>query len=346
MSQKSDELFMSLALKEAWSKALLALPNPTVSALVLSKNGEILSIQTHSLAGSAHAEVLALKEAFKKLKKTDAKESQKLDSMSPIELYNFLLNNHDGIFNTTQIFITLEPCTKMGKTPPCANLLQHIKPSRIIFGAKDSSHNGSGGQMLRNCGLNVTESVLEKECLDLIIPFNCLQKYGSFNLFKLAMRLNGDYKSRNISSKEAQIYIHNLRQISNNIIISGKTLESDNPLLDARFATPPYKNTALPDIKILSKRLTIDDLKDKNISANSRNINLYSEIPNLRSFSGFNIIEGGFNLLCELRNQLDMIMIQIAPNALNSAHSELKSSLHFRQLSSTNHDETIFIWLC
>lgn len=86
---------------------------------------------------------------------------------------------------------------------------------------------------------------LENKAKDLLLPFRVMEQKGRFNLFKLALRMNGDYYHGKITGQKSVIFTHNQRAICNTLIISGKTIRTDNPLLDSRFCDSFYHNKTL-----------------------------------------------------------------------------------------------------
>ena len=111
-----DNFYMKLAIDEAWKYQLLTYPNPAVGCVIV-KNGKLLAIEAHKEAGMPHAEVNALKEAFLKENPKSVLSTLKTSQ----EIHKFLIENHNGFFNDCEIFVTLEPCNHIGKTPACAN---------------------------------------------------------------------------------------------------------------------------------------------------------------------------------------------------------------------------------
>jgi len=127
-----DSFYMKLAIDEAWKYQLITYPNPAVGCVIV-KNKELLAIEAHKEAGSTHAEINALKTAFL-TKEPNSLLKLKITSE---DIHNFLIQNHNGFFEDCEIFVTLEPCNHIGKTPSCANLLSNLKPKRVIISVED-----------------------------------------------------------------------------------------------------------------------------------------------------------------------------------------------------------------
>ncbi|MCE3036849.1 bifunctional diaminohydroxyphosphoribosylaminopyrimidine deaminase/5-amino-6-(5-phosphoribosylamino)uracil reductase RibD [Helicobacter sp. faydin-H20] len=307
-----DKLLMSLCINKAWESQTLTLPNPAVAAMVVDQNGQILSLASHQKSGLPHAEVLALKEAYFTL--TNDERIQKITDSKA--LHDFLSTNHNKIFHNCSIYVTLEPCTHYGKTPPCAMLLKTLSPKRVIIGALEHTHNKGGKEILKAQNIEVVSEICKEQCQDLLFPFIRYQNQKKFNLFKIAQRLNGDYKSGAISSHEARIFTHKQRSISNQILISQNTLIADDPLLDSRFATEPFLQKQ-PCIGILTKNK--DSLaKTYKIFENKREVLLHTHTPILQE--GFNIIEGGWKLFQSFKEQIDLLLVHISPTLRENAN--------------------------
>jgi len=127
---QEDEKFMRLALEEA-AKANPS-PNPKVGAVIV-KNGQILSVGHHVQAGMPHAEIEAMK------------------NLKPSELQG------------STLYVTLEPCSHYGRTPPCTNAIIKNKIVRVVFGAHDVNPKVQGQKVLENSGIEIVGGMLEKE---------------------------------------------------------------------------------------------------------------------------------------------------------------------------------------
>jgi len=117
-----DTFFMELAIKEAWKFQLLTYPNPAVGCCIVDGDGSLLALRAHEKAGCAHAEVLALQDAYVKL----TNDTSILSYSSSHDIHQFLLNNHNNIFSKCTLYVTLEPCAHTGKTPSCALLICNL----------------------------------------------------------------------------------------------------------------------------------------------------------------------------------------------------------------------------
>ncbi|WP_051420534.1 bifunctional diaminohydroxyphosphoribosylaminopyrimidine deaminase/5-amino-6-(5-phosphoribosylamino)uracil reductase RibD [Helicobacter pametensis] len=314
----TEEIFLLQAIAKAWETQTFALPNPSVGALILSEDFQVLALKSHVRFGSSHAELLALKQAFLRLSPQEPQVN--LDSLSPKELWEFLALHHGGIFEGCSIFVTLEPCLHEGKTPSCAKLLAILKPKRVIFGSYDLTDQAQGGaQFLSSCGIEVIGGICLEESLNLLYPFLTYLKKGRFNLFKLAQRLNGDYKRGQISNMDSKIFTHTQRSNADLIVVSGNTVRCDHPRLDTRFSRWQNKT---PRIEILTKHSAPLD------SICAKEIRVCYDKEELSLERGFNLIEGGYPLLKALQERIDCFLLIVAP-VLEGMATDVSSKIEF-----------------
>ena len=191
-------------------------PNPRVGAVILDKNGNLISEGFHFQAGMPHAEAMA----FSNLKK-DAKGGS--------------------------MFVNLEPCCHHGKTPPCVDkvISSGIKKVFISIQDPDKRVSGKGIALLKEAGIKVHLGLCEKESLELNKSFihrNITKK--AFGVLKWAMSIDGriglkNGKSKWITNDESRLLVHSFRAEFDAIIIGGNTLRKDNPLLTTRGSKNP-----------------------------------------------------------------------------------------------------------
>ncbi|MFX4281551.1 bifunctional diaminohydroxyphosphoribosylaminopyrimidine deaminase/5-amino-6-(5-phosphoribosylamino)uracil reductase RibD [Aliarcobacter butzleri] len=305
-----DNFYMRLAIDEAWKHQLLTYPNPAVGCVIV-KNQRLLAVEAHKEAGMPHAEVNALKTAYLK----DNPNSILKTKNSSFDIHQFLLQNHNGFFNDCEIYVTLEPCNHIGKTPSCANLLKELKPKRVIISVKDPNKQASGGlETLKNENINVTLGILEKDGLNLILPFISWQNKSCI-FFKMAQTLNGSIDGK-ISSNRALAYVHTLRDKIDLLVIGGNSVRIDKPTLDTRYIQG--KN---PDIFIYSKN-KVFDTNIPLFKIPNRKVLISDDLYKLLDYR-FIMIEGVYNLLDKLKERIDFFILIISPkirkgqNALN-----------------------------
>ncbi|MDR1140774.1 MAG: bifunctional diaminohydroxyphosphoribosylaminopyrimidine deaminase/5-amino-6-(5-phosphoribosylamino)uracil reductase RibD [Planctomycetaceae bacterium] len=215
---KNDGQFMRLALELAKRGEGFVEPNPMVGC-VLVKNGKIIGKGFHTKFGEAHAEVEAIRDAYCRY-------------------------GEDVTVGST-CYVTLEPCSHYGKTPPCTSALQSSGIKRLVVAMRDPNPvvNGQGLKILRNTGLEITEHVLEEEARLLNAPYlTLLEKHRPWIIAKWAMTLDGRLASRTgnsqwISGEESRKIVHRLRSRMDAIMVGSQTALRDNPDLTVRFDT-------------------------------------------------------------------------------------------------------------
>lgn len=301
---------MKLAIDEAWKYQLLTYPNPAVGCVVV-KNGEILSIEAHKAAGKPHAEVNALKAAFIKKHPNDSLKAMN----DAFKIHEYLMAHHNNFFHDCEIFITLEPCNHIGKTPACANLLKQLKPKRLIISVKDNNKIASGGlEALKEADIECTLGVLEEEGNKLLLPFLTWQKKSCI-FYKMAQTLNGSIDGK-ISSNHAQAYVHTLRDKIELLVIGGNTVRIDRPTLDARYVAGKA-----PNVFIYSNRHDFDRTIPLFRILN-REVIISNDLFKLLDYKLI-MVEGTYTLLNHLKEKIDFFIFIVSPkikkglNALN-----------------------------
>ncbi len=320
------ESLLEICLNKAWEYQTLALENPSVACMVLDKHHEILSLETHKKAKTPHAEVLAAKSALKILRPHLKSDLEKLED--PKILSDFLKTRHDNAFTDCVFLITLEPCNSYGKTPACSELLEILKPKRVVIATEENEAKKGGLARLQKAHIEtIICHNLENKAKDLLLPFRVMEQKGRFNLFKLALRMNGDYYHGKITGQKSVIFTHNQRAICDTLIISGKTIRTDNPLLDARFCDSFYHNKN-PNIAILSKRSI--NPNSKVFFAPNRLVNIFNNPKDLPLEKGFNFIEGGWELFESLRDKIDVLLLHSHASMINEAFSVIALKTPFK----------------
>jgi diaminohydroxyphosphoribosylaminopyrimidine deaminase/5-amino-6-(5-phosphoribosylamino)uracil reductase len=208
-----DERFMRVALREARKGLGLTSPNPAVGA-VLVREGRLLSRGWHRRAGWPHAEV----EALRALKEP-------------------------GLSVGATLYVTLEPCSTTGRTPPCTEAILRAGIRRVVVGAVDANplHAGRGLEQLRAAGVDVQTGVLEQACTELNRPFfRWIAHRRPWVIAKAALSLDGRIsrpagESRWLSGAAAQRDAHRLRREADAILVGAETLRVDDPSLTVRW---------------------------------------------------------------------------------------------------------------
>ena len=209
-----DEMFMRRCLQLAKNGRQNAKPNPMVGAVIVSADGRIIGEGYHVRCGEGHAEV----NAFASVRPED-----------------------EPLLPGATIYVSLEPCSHYGKTPPCADLVIRKGVRRCVCGCVDpfAEVQGRGIQKIREAGIEVTVGVLEKECLELnkrFISYNTLRR--PYIILKWAQTANGflDDAGRGmaISSPFTKMLSHKLRAENDAILVGRVTDERDHSRLNVR----------------------------------------------------------------------------------------------------------------
>ena len=205
----TDALYMARAIQLAKQGRYTTSPNPNVGCVIV-KDGQIIAEGWHKQAGQGHAEVEALKQ----------------------------INNAQG----ATAYVTLEPCSHHGKTPPCCDALIRAGVSRVVAAMTDPNPlvSGQGLAKLQVAGIEVVCGVLEAEARALNRGFIKRMTTGlPFVRSKLAMSLDGrtamaSGESQWITSSESRADVQRLRAESCAILTGIGTVLADNPSLTAR----------------------------------------------------------------------------------------------------------------
>lgn len=300
MENKNSQ-FMNLAIQEAWKYQLLTYPNPAVGATVV-KDNVVLSVKAHKEAGLAHAEVLALQSAY--LTYYPNSELQELNSSK--EIHNFLSINHNNFFNDCEIYVTLEPCNHIGKTPACAILLETINIKKVYIGTLDPNNEASGGlERLRDANIDVEVNICKNQTDKLLFPFLQYQK-KHFHFFKIAMREDGSIGGGYITTQDSLNLVHEIRTKIDLMVIGGNTVRIDKPTLDARFS----KTKKPPNIFIYSRQVNFDQTIPL-FNVKKRKTTISSKFC-LVSENSFVMYEGGYTFLELLKEEIDYLMVFIS----------------------------------
>lgn len=307
---------MDLAINEAWKYQFLTYPNPAVGCVIVDKNGRILSVCAHKEAAKAHAELNALTQALQIIKPNLAVPNE------PNLAFEFLLKHCKNAFKGAVIFVSLEPCAHFGKTPPCARLISELGFKKVFVSVADTNEVArGGGEFLRKNGVEVEFSLCEKAGKRLLKPFLKWQKNEPYKLFKLALSLNGSAFGKVVSGEASRIYAHKIRSKIDLLVIGGKSVREDRPILDARLV-----GGKAPDVCILSKR-NLSEF-DKSIPLFSvPNRQIYSQIPPNAKFIMF---EGGNAFFEAFKGEMDAFLI--FHNAKFEASENVRAKAEFTPL--------------
>ncbi len=327
----SNQIYMQQAIKKAWQYQLRTYPNPAVGALVLC-HGEVVALEAHQKAGTSHAEVLALVSAYEKISNIEVD----FDRFDAHKAHSFLYSLPKGFFSKCTIFVTLEPCSHIGKTPSCASLLAHIRPQKVVIATLDSIEGHGGGvDRLEEQGIEVESGVCQEEALELLEPFLIWQK-RAFVLFKIAQTSNGKIGGGYLSSKESLTHVHQLRAVCSRMIIGGNTVRVDRPTLDCRFI-----GGVAPDITIYSR----EDNFDRDISLfaiRDRDVKITDSLEEFDRPS-FIFVEGGEGMINVLRDRVDWLLQYQTPK-LSSHNSSYGVDMDLEFLYQDKRGVDLLLW--
>ncbi len=231
-----DEKYMRRCIQLALNGRQNAKPNPMVGAVIVSASGRIIGEGYHVRCGQGHAEV----NAFASVSLKD-----------------------EALLKEATLYVSLEPCSHYGKTPPCADLIIQKGVRRVVVGCIDEfvEVQGRGIRKLRDAGIEVEVGVLEAECKALNRRFFTFHREKRpYIILKWAQTANGfiddNYKPVKISSDFTSMLSHKLRAEEDAILVGRVTSERDKPLLTVR-------NWHGPD----PRRLVIDHLHPLNLES-------------------------------------------------------------------------------
>lgn len=217
---RKDEVYMRRCLHLARLGEYAVAPNPMVGAVLVNRVGEVIAEGWHHYFGGPHAEVECIQEA----------ERRKLTDYQSYTLY-----------------VSLEPCSHFGKTPPCVNLIMDKGIGRVVVGMQDPNPlvAGRGIRTLREHGIEVVVGVLEADCREVNKRFICIQeKKRPYVILKWAQSADGfmdiirpekslDPRSTpiRISTDVTKHIVHKMRAENMAILVGSNTVLLDNPHL-------------------------------------------------------------------------------------------------------------------
>lgn len=231
----SDSYYLKMALAEAKKGRYTTSPNPAVGCVIV-RNNKILGMGFHHCAGQPHAEVMALRAA------------------------NYEVEG-------ATCYVTLEPCSHYGRTPPCAQALIDAKVKKVVIGSTDPNPKvaGKGIKMLLDAHIDVVKATgkLNKECLKLNRAFfKSITTNRPFTILKYGMSLDGKValssnESKWITNDQCRADVQRLRLWSDAVITSYKTVLSDNPKLNVRLEDLPIKLLTGVDTTLIKQPIKV-----------------------------------------------------------------------------------------
>ena len=255
MEENIDEKYMRMAIELAKRGAGAVNPNPMVGAVVV-KNGKVIGEGYHKFFGGPHAEVYALEDAGKEV---------------------------EG----AAIYVTLEPCSHYGKTPPCAKKIIDMGIKKCFIGSSDPNPKvaGKGVAMLKKAGIEVVENVLKEECDEINqVFFKYIKTRIPYLFIKCGITLDGKIALSNgiskwITNSIAREKVQFYRNKFMGIMVGINTVLTDNPSLTARVenGVNPFRIIVDPCLKIDENCKVVKNNEDEKTVVITSQKNLFLE---------------------------------------------------------------------
>ena len=231
-----DELYLQRAYELAARGIGSTSPNPPVGAVVVRDN-RIVGEGYHHRAGDAHAEANALRQA--------AREA-----------------------HGATLYVSLEPCRRVGRTPPCALAVVEAGIVRVVAGALDPTHGGAAELRERGVDVAVAHDAIARDLIEPFARAGALQR--PYVALKMAMSLDGAIASRSgveqrLTSEEARNYVRDLRIAHDAVMVGAGTVRVDDPQLTVRPAhhrLRPYVRVVLCQTEGVSARSRIFGIEE------------------------------------------------------------------------------------
>jgi diaminohydroxyphosphoribosylaminopyrimidine deaminase / 5-amino-6-(5-phosphoribosylamino)uracil reductase len=324
--------FFALALAQAQKASHLSPPNPAVGCVLTSIIGKIIG-QGHTQAvGGAHAEVMALRDAAAKGETTVGATA----------------------------YVTLEPCSHFGRTPPCCNALIEAKVAKVVIAVLDPNPlvAGKGVELLRRAGIEVEvlpvdhpQAIAAKELM--IGFFSCMVRKTPWVRMKIAASLDGktalpNGQSQWITSSEARDDGHIWRARAGAILTGIGTVLADDPALDVRaVGTQRQPHVVIVDSElrtpITAKLFTINNIAAKAINTTARSIFIYTNSTDLTKKEALEKRGATVIVLPTLvasdKVDLRLILQDLAKREINELHVEAGATLNGALISAGLVDE-------
>ncbi len=286
---------MEIALDEARKGLGFTSPNPAVGAiLVIGK--KVVAKGHHRRAGAPHAELECLRSFGARVPKR------------------------------ATLYVTLEPCSTVGRTPPCTQAIIAAGIARVVFGAFDPNpkHAGRACALLRQAGIVVETEILAKECSRLNEAYNkWIRTQQPFVIAKCGMSLDGRLsrppgESRWLTSPAARRHVHKLRATVDAILIGAETLRTDDPRLTVRGtrrSSQPWRVVLTRSGKLpKAARMFADRWADRTLIYRNQKLKTVLQDLGKREVTSV-LIEGGGDVLGQALDArlIDKVQLYVAP---------------------------------
>ena len=295
MTSNRDEKFMRAALVEAGKALGRTSPNPAVGA-VLVIHDRIVSRGHHRIAGGPHGEINCLRKFT-----------------NPIPPH-------------ATLYVTLEPCSTAGRTPPCTDAIMKAGIKNVVIGATDPNprHSGRGVSELRKADIRVREGILADECTRLNEGFNKWIVTGQpLVIAKCGMSLDARLtrprtESRWITERDARRDVHQLRARVDAILVGAATVRADNPRLTVRKvrgARQPWRVVLTRSGRLPPRaQILCDQFAAQTLIYKRKSLRMVLNDLGKRGITSV-LIEGGGEILGEALDQrlIDKVQIYLGP---------------------------------
>jgi diaminohydroxyphosphoribosylaminopyrimidine deaminase/5-amino-6-(5-phosphoribosylamino)uracil reductase len=303
-----DERYMRAALREAARGLGRTSPNPTVGAVIV-RGARIVARGYHHAAGQPHAEIEALR----------------------------ALRN-PGLARGATLYVTLEPCSTHGRTPPCTDAIMEAGLARVVIGATDPNprHDGRAVALLRENGVSVITGVLAEECTRLNRAFNKWISTGEpWVIAKAALTRDGCLTrapgaGRWLSGTRSRRHAHRQRALVDAILIGAGTLRADNPRLTVRGVRgaemrQPWRIVLARGDLPAASHLFTDEWRERTLVFRGRSLGQVLRALGRRQVTSV-LIEGGAQVLNQAfaAGLIDEVQLYVTPWFSGSAASQLR----------------------
>lgn len=320
--KKNDHTYMARALQLAKQSLYTSRPNPYVGCVIV-KNHKIIAEGFTQVAGKAHAEVHALQ------------------------------NTTESVENATA-YVTLEPCSHTGKTPPCADALLNAGLSRVVISMLDPNPqvSGRGVKKLLDAGIDVSVGLLDEQARKLNPGFFKRMEQGvPFVRVKMAMSLDGKTamasgESQWITGTEARNDVQKLRAQADAILTGSGTVADDNPSLNVRIipADLGIENEHVQELKqplrvVLDTQLKIK--KSAKILGLKGNTLIYTCSSDVSKIDEISKAGAEVEVLNARSISLSEVLKDLATRQINEVHVEAGETLCGALLSEQCVDELV-----
>jgi diaminohydroxyphosphoribosylaminopyrimidine deaminase/5-amino-6-(5-phosphoribosylamino)uracil reductase len=292
-----DRTAMARALELAERGLATTHPNPRVGC-VIARDGRIVGEGWHERAGEAHAEVMALGAAGAAAAGASA-------------------------------YVTLEPCSHFGRTPPCADALIQARIARVVFAIVDPNPRGggAGARRLREAGIEVESGLLAREAEELNVGYlSRMRRHRPWVRIKLAMSLDGrtalaNGRSRWITGEAARADVQQWRARSSAVLTGVGTVLADDPRLDVRSGAVRDQ----PLRVVLDSRLRTPP--DARILARPGEVFLFSSSDEPARRSALELQGAKVEQLAQARPNLGQVLARLAELEINEVMVEAGPTL-------------------